>query len=609
MAGVRKACLLRQISVVVFWLMVEMSIPAQSCYICSEDESLPSIYLPNETTTFVGRSVASQITDIKCSKQQVLLYASYAEHQVFVKQVGSQASGFNGFKTRKNVKFVAKHGDCIEMLYNKYRYRIEFNPPPEQKVETPSFKKRALQSSPESEEAVSKGDTFTKKSKTEDLKDDRQLTSDIELDKREENIEVSEPIEQGLWEDINRQLLIYTSKGVVGCSKIAAYDMDGTLIKTRSGHVFPKDHSDWQLLYSEVPGKLKQLHKNGYKIVIFTNQGFLSLGKWKPNDFKEKIERIVTRIGIPMQVFIATGKSLYRKPMTGMWDTLVNDKNDGVHVDKESSFFVGDAAGRQKDWAPKKKKDHSSADRLLALNLGIKFETPEEHFLGHKPVQWIPPKFNPKKFDENISITDPSAAKLTSEEQEVIIMVGSPGSGKSHFAHTHLPTYRWINRDKLGSWQKCVASLEQTLSDGKSAVVDNTNPDPTVRQKYIDVAKAHRVPVRCFVMAADLEQVKHNNKFRQLTDNSHDTISDAIIHAYIDTKSQILWRCIRFVKLLLLLILRIYAYFVICDAPYRKNFKPPTLEEGYTEIVKINFVPKFKNDKDKKLYQMYLLER
>lgn len=78
--------------------------------------------------------------------------------------------------------------------------------------------------------------------------------------------------------------------------------MDSTLIKTQSGQVFPKDHNDWQLIYPEVPGKLKKLYKEGYKIVIFTNQGFLSLGKWKPSDFKVKIERVVAKIGVPMQV-------------------------------------------------------------------------------------------------------------------------------------------------------------------------------------------------------------------------------------------------------------------------------------------------------------------
>lgn len=85
--------------------------------------------------------------------------------------------------------------------------------------------------------------------------------------------------------------------------KIAAYDMDGTLIKTISGLVFPKDYKDWQLAYPEVPAKLKKMYDDGYKIVIMSNQGRLGrLGKVTVNNFKTKIENIVQKIGVPMQV-------------------------------------------------------------------------------------------------------------------------------------------------------------------------------------------------------------------------------------------------------------------------------------------------------------------
>lgn len=91
-------------------------------------------------------------------------------------------------------------------------------------------------------------------------------------------------------------------------------------------------------------------------------------------------------------------------------------------------------------------------------------------------------------------------------------MVGGPGSGKSHVAIKYLKDYQHINRDKLGSWQKCVAAMEKALSLGKSVVIDNTNPDVLSRQRYIEVAKEKKIPVRCFLMTTSAEHAKHNNR-------------------------------------------------------------------------------------------------
>lgn len=91
-------------------------------------------------------------------------------------------------------------------------------------------------------------------------------------------------------------------------------------------------------------------------------------------------------------------------------------------------------------------------------------------------------------------------------------MVGSPGSGKSHFAKHYLKEYGYVNRDTLGSWQKCTAMVEKYLNQGKSVVIDNTNPDTASRKRYTEVAKKCQVPIRCFVMTTSMEHAKHNNK-------------------------------------------------------------------------------------------------
>ncbi|XP_058806617.1 uncharacterized protein F21D5.5 isoform X2 [Phymastichus coffea] len=553
-----------------------MNAQTTSCYIYSDDKSMPPVFLPDRQPVFVGRNVDTKITDPHCSRKQVRLCASYKDHKVFVEQLGSRASGLNGYKTEKGVKVVAQHGDRLEILYGRHPYQIEFNPPPLANIKREGTAKRLV--SQESEDEDDNEPQRSKKFKLtstamgteEDQLFSGQQTS-TEHSSSDTNNEPGSPSEYGEWEYFdNKTLYVYTSNGCQGRSKIAAYDMDKTLIKTISGLQFPKDCNDWQLLYPDVPAKIKEFYKDGYKIVIMSNQASLGTGKIRVKDFKLKIERLVKKIGVPMQVYLAVGESIYRKPRTGMWQFLVDKKNDGIQVDKENSFYVGDAAGRPAN-ASRKKKDHSLADRLLALNLGLNFQTPEEHFLGQKEASYNAPAFDPKEASKNTVLCEPSQTKLTSDEQELILMVGCPGSGKSHFAKTHLRNYCYVNRDTLGNWQKCVSKTDEALSQGKSVVVDNTNPDKTTRQRYIEIAKKRGVPVRCFAMALDKEHVRHNNMFRILTDPTHQAISDMIINSYI------------------------------------KNFKPPSEDEGFSEIVKIKFVPFFKSDEDRRLYEMYLL--
>ncbi|XP_071571559.1 bifunctional polynucleotide phosphatase/kinase-like isoform X2 [Temnothorax nylanderi] len=112
-------------------------------------------------------------------------------------------------------------------------------------------------------------------------------------------------------------------------------------------------------------------------------------------------------------------------------------------------------------------------------------------------------------------------------------MVGSPDSGKSHFAKNYLKEYGYVNRDTLGSWQKCIAAVQQCLNQGKSKVIDNTNPDPASKKRYIEIAKKRNVSVRCFVMTTSIEHAKRNNKFRELTDPSHISINEIIINSYV----------------------------------------------------------------------------
>lgn len=197
--------------------------------------------------------------------------------------------------------------------------------------------------------------------------------------------------------------------------------MDGTIITTQSGRVFAKDLNDWRILYPEVPGKLKSLHNDGYKIVIITNQRGIAIGRVKLDDFKTKVQRIAQKLNVPVQLFCCSGDGgMFRKPRIGVWNLLATRMNDDIRIDKKSSFYCGDAAGRIASWIPGKKKDFSCSDRLFALNLDLAFHTPEELFLGQKPTtKFNLPEFDPKSVDPNAPLLEPKSTELTSKSQEV----------------------------------------------------------------------------------------------------------------------------------------------------------------------------------------------
>ncbi|XP_037953968.1 uncharacterized protein F21D5.5-like, partial [Teleopsis dalmanni] len=312
-------------------------------------------------------------------------------------------------------------------------------------------------------------------------------------------------------------------------------------------------------------------------ICFFTNQGGIAKGKTNLDDFKQKIKKILTRLGVPVQVFIAISDGYYRKPLPGMWEYLQKNKNSNKDIIIEKCFYVGDAAGRPETGTGvgKRRKDHSLADRLFAANINVTFYTPEEHFLGHKTEQWIKQDFVPKEAFKILPLFEPEETKIGVAKCEIIIMVGLPGSGKSHFSHKHLLPHGYVlaNADTLGSTAACLKACENALKQAKSCVVDNTNVDVESRKKFIALAKNANVPCRCFLMNVSLTQIRHNIVFRQLTDSSHSKINDMVFNMM------------------------------------KKKFKPPTLNEGLTDIVKVNLKPEFNDAENERIYKLFLLEK
>lgn len=152
---------------------------------------------------------------------------------------------------------------------------------------------------------------------------------------------------------------------------VYSFDMDGTLITTKSGKKFPINDNDWKLLDSSIPSKIKSLYDDNYAIAIISNQNGLDQGKSDVSLFQKKIDVIIDTLGVPVDFICSMKHDIFRKPRTGMWDLLYErlwkDHIGNIH---EKCYYIGDAAGRPAYGT--RGKDFADTDLKFARNLGIK---------------------------------------------------------------------------------------------------------------------------------------------------------------------------------------------------------------------------------------------
>lgn len=162
---------------------------------------------------------------------------------------------------------------------------------------------------------------------------------------------------------------------------VAGFDLDGTLVTTRSGYTFAANGDDWKFLQGVKSGladKFAAFADEELVFVIFTNQAG-ALPDTSAKSFQYMFQKVlgvgkalprVDFIFASLKIWDYQRLSKYRKPGSGMFDRLKEEL--GVEIDFERSFFVGDAAGRP--------EDHSADDKGFAESAGLRFYTPEEFY-------------------------------------------------------------------------------------------------------------------------------------------------------------------------------------------------------------------------------------
>ena len=150
---------------------------------------------------------------------------------------------------------------------------------------------------------------------------------------------------------------------------MCGFDLDHTIIKPKSGNIFPKNKDDWMLLFPEVKTKLQEIYKNDNNIiVIFSNQKKLKISE---NEFMNKLDNIQKLLEIDFIFIAALEDDIFRKPQNGMYRYI--KQTFDIKFNKKKSFYVGDMAGRE--------DDKYDTDIKFAMNIKVNFITPEMYFL------------------------------------------------------------------------------------------------------------------------------------------------------------------------------------------------------------------------------------
>jgi DNA 3'-phosphatase len=248
-------------------------------------------------------------------------------------------------------------------------------------------------------------------------------------------------------------------------TKFATYialDIDHTLVRPANGSLFYQgsSSSEWIWTYSSIHEIILQWHKEGHKIILFTNQQRYH----KNTDTQRRIAEVCQTLNAT--AFVGTTPETV-KPNPKLMEMF---QKTFAASPSQIRLFVGDAAqgapGVTDPMFMQKDSDFS-----FAKSFGIPFDTPDN-------------VFGKKKNDDDVLF----------KNKTVVILVGCMGSGKSTWAikkqEQTTMTTAILSQDDLGSEPKLLKALRIELARNTEwIVVDRTNGTVAKREMIISIAK------------------------------------------------------------------------------------------------------------------------
>lgn len=330
--------------------------------------------------------------------------------------------------------------------------------------------------------------------------------------------------------------------------KIAAFDLDGTLVGSIREQFTLADH---------ILEKLRELSRT-HELVIFSNQA-----PPHPLDLPQRFGALLAifeKERIPISAFLALQKDNFRKPEIGMWvlfSQLYNTAlSEGVQPMEISDAkapsqilevsYTGDAAGRQGPFY----FDHSNSDAEFATNLN-----------NWRWLQLLVAEAQKKQL-----VVAPPASKITFFTPEVrfpfdfqqlasydlVLLIGYPASGKSTLAHRLQEELKFtvVSRDdpEYKTMVRCAKATKALLEQGKKVVIDNLNTTREARSTFLDLVRTSSTQFKQRHSAAALDMNVPMLEAMTRNGRREKPVANVVIYTF------------------------------------RKNYQPPTTEEGFTKV-------------------------